>query len=86
MTDVTTPPVEPTTALRAEPQGGFGRILGWAMWDWGSQPFNTVITTFVFSVYLTSSSFGPTNTTSTALAIATALTLRAVRAAARPRG
>ena len=73
MTDVTTPPVEPTTALRAEPQGGFGRILGWAMWDWGSQPFNTVITTFVFSVYLTSSSFGPTNTTSTALAIATAL-------------
>lgn len=65
--------MEPTTALRAEPQGGFGRILGWAMWDWGSQPFNTVITTFVFSVYLTSSSFGPTNTTSTALAIATAL-------------
>ena len=43
------------------------------MWDWGSQPFNTVITTFVFSVYLTSESFGSTNTTSTALAISTAL-------------
>ena len=43
------------------------------MWDWGSQPFNTVITTFVFSVYLTSESFGSTNTTSTALAISTAV-------------
>ncbi len=48
-------------------------MLGWAMWDWGAQPFNTVITTFVFSVYLTSKSFGETNTTSTALAVATAL-------------
>lgn len=43
------------------------------MWDWGAQPFNTVITTFVFSVYLTSESFGSTNTTSTALAISTAI-------------
>ncbi len=43
------------------------------MWDWGTQPFNTVITTFVFSVYLTSSSFGDPNTTSTALAISTAV-------------
>lgn len=43
------------------------------MWDWGAQPFNTVITTFVFAVYLTSESFGDTNTTSTALAIGTAV-------------
>ena len=28
------------------------------MWDWGTQPFATVITTFVFAVYLTSSAFG----------------------------
>ncbi|QBF47922.1 MFS transporter [Janibacter limosus] len=68
-----TRPAEPTTALRAEGQGGLSRILGWAMWDWGSQPFNTVITTFVFAVYLTSESFGSTNTTSTALAISTAV-------------
>ncbi|MBA4085571.1 MAG: MFS transporter [Kytococcus sp.] len=68
-----TPPAEPTTALRAEPAGGVGRIVGWAMWDWGAQPFNTVITTFVFAVYLTSESFGSTNTTSTALAISTAV-------------
>lgn len=72
MTDATRP-AEPTTALRAEPKGGRGRIFGWAMWDWGAQPFNTVITTFVFAVYLTSESFGSTNTTSTALAIATAI-------------
>ncbi len=49
------------------------RVIAWGMWDWGSQPFNTVITTFVFSVYLTSESFGATNATSTALAISTAI-------------
>ena len=35
-----------------------GRVLAWALWDWGSASFNAVITTFVFTVYLTSSSFG----------------------------
>ncbi len=49
------------------------RILSWAMWDWGTQPFNTVITTFVFAVYITGSAFGPTNQTSTALSISTAV-------------
>jgi len=29
------------------------RILSWALWDWGTQPFYTVITTFVFTVYIT---------------------------------
>lgn len=49
------------------------RILSWAMWDWGTQPFNTVITTFVFAVYITGSAFGPTNQTSMALSISTAV-------------
>lgn len=49
------------------------KIVSWAMWDWGTQPFDTVITTFVFSVYLTSASFGTENFTSQALAIATAI-------------
>ena len=49
------------------------RVFAWGMWDWGTQPFNTVITTFVFSVYITSESFGATNATSTALAISTAI-------------
>src|SRR5919205_714223 len=35
-----------------------GRILAWASWDWGSAAFNAVMTTFVFTVYLTSQAFG----------------------------
>lgn len=49
------------------------KVLSWAMWDWGTQPFATVITTFVFSVYLTSSAFGDNETLSVYLAIATAI-------------
>ncbi len=33
--------------------------LSWAMWDWASQSFPTVITSFVFSVYITSQAFAP---------------------------
>ena len=33
-------------------------VLAWGLWDWGSAAFNAVITTFVFTVYLTSDSFG----------------------------
>ncbi len=34
-----------------------GRVLAWALWDWGSAAFNAVVTTFVFSTYLASSLF-----------------------------
>lgn len=61
------------TALEGNQDSSKKRVFAWAMWDWGAQPFNTVITTFVFSVYLTSSSFGATNYTSMALAVATGL-------------
>ncbi len=61
------------TALENAPPTSKRRVLAWGMWDWGAQPFNTVITTFVFAVYITSESFGNTNATSTALAISTAL-------------
>ncbi len=80
---VSTPPAVPAdpaaedltgpAALDLAPPTVKRRVLAWGMWDWGTQPFNTVITTFVFSVYITSSSFGATNTTSTALAISTGL-------------
>jgi len=75
---VTTPTPVPgdligPSALDQAPPTVKRRVLAWGMWDWGTQPFNTVITTFVFSVYITSSSFGDTNTTSTSLAISTAL-------------
>lgn len=55
-------------AARPEPRSGphpDGRtrllswpVLAWGLWDWGSAAFNAVITTFVFTVYLTSSAFG----------------------------
>ncbi|TCK23053.1 MFS transporter [Pseudonocardia endophytica] len=32
-----------------------GRVWAWGMWDWGSSAFNTIVLTFVFSVYLTDS-------------------------------
>jgi MFS transporter, UMF1 family len=61
------------TALEGNTVSSKRRVVAWGMWDWGAQPFNTVITTFVFSVYLTSSAFGATNYTSMALAVATGL-------------
>lgn len=34
------------------------QVWSWALWDWATQPFNTVIVTFVFAaLYLTSDSF-----------------------------
>lgn len=38
----------PTRATR-------GQIIAWGLWDWGSAAFNTIIITFVFSVYITKS-------------------------------
>ncbi|WP_029145280.1 MFS transporter [Microbacterium luticocti] len=36
------------------------RVYSWALWDWATQPFNSVILTFVFvSLYLVSSQFLP---------------------------
>jgi UMF1 family MFS transporter len=35
------------------------RVWSWALWDWATQPFASVITTFVFTVYVTSSIFLP---------------------------
>jgi len=33
------------------------RVVAWALWDWGSAAFNAVITTFVFTRWLTSTDF-----------------------------
>lgn len=43
------------------------RVLAWAMWDPGTQPFASVITTFVFAVYLVGDAFGSKDRTVTAL-------------------
>lgn len=39
------------------------RVVAWAAWDWGCAAFNAVITTFVFTVYLTSDAFLPAGLT-----------------------
>lgn len=61
----------PGGALKEQVPGSRWRVLTWALWDWGTQPFATVITTFVFAVYITSPAFGDTNTTSVALSTST---------------
>lgn len=65
--------IAPVTALEQAPPSSTKKIAAWASWDWGTQPFNTVITTFVFSVYLTSKPFGDTNATSVALSTSTTI-------------
>ena len=51
--------------------GRFGwPVYAWGLWDWGSAAFNAVITTFVFSVYITSDDFGPNADTNLGWALA----------------
>ncbi|MEZ2390578.1 MFS transporter [bacterium RCC_150] len=50
-----------------------GHVIAWASWDWGSAAFNAVMTTFVFTVYLTSKAFGGEDATSAALGAALAI-------------
>lgn len=51
--------MHPPSELESGSQAtNIGRILAWAAWDWGSAAFNAVMTTFVFTVYLTSQAFG----------------------------
>src|SRR5690606_12155566 len=53
-------PPPPTTGLELQEGRRIPRrrVYSWALWDWGTQPFNTVILTFVFTAgYLISESF-----------------------------
>lgn len=52
------------------------KIVAWALWDWGSAAINAVMTTFVFTVYLTSSLFG--NKDENAAVLATGLSITGV--------
>lgn len=49
------------------------RVIPWVMWNMGSAGINAIATTFVFSVYLASESFGDRNTTQHAISTAIAL-------------
>ncbi|PNI07517.1 MFS transporter [Arthrobacter sp. AFG7.2] len=64
----------PSSDLEAGTRGtSKGRILAWASWDWGSAAFNAVMTTFVFTVYLTSNAFGGEDRASAVLGTALAI-------------
>jgi MFS transporter, UMF1 family len=43
-------------------------VVSWALWDWGSAAFNAVITTFVFTRWLTSDAFADPATVAAAAA------------------
>ncbi|MFC8190533.1 MFS transporter [Cellulomonas sp. NPDC057328] len=60
----------PAGAPVAEPPVVRRQVAAWAAWDWGSAAFNAVVTTFVFTVYLTGTTFvepGADETAATAL-------------------
>ena len=50
-----------------KPQATRRFITAWALWDAGGAAFNAIMTTFVFTVYLTSSSFGSEEDTTAVL-------------------
>ncbi|RLY94225.1 MFS transporter [Kocuria tytonicola] len=68
------PGAHPETAPDAPAQGGSrARVLMWCLWDTGTSAYNSVMLTFVFTVYLTSSAFGTPEYTSTVLSAAMAV-------------
>jgi len=66
MSEPTTPatPTPSDSSTAGAPKVKKRTIFAWSLWDWGSASFNAVVTTFVFSVYITSSAFGPEQHTS----------------------
>ena len=62
-----------TVAVDAKTTPTRGRVVAWAFWDWGSAAFNAVVTTFVFTVYITGSSFGDEDVISAQLGWALAI-------------
>jgi UMF1 family MFS transporter len=80
MNSATAPGAAPASELESgssQPTGK-GRVVAWAAWDWGSAAFNAVMTTFVFTVYLTSKSFGGEDEGSAVLGTALAVAGAAV--------
>jgi UMF1 family MFS transporter len=51
--------VESSELKPAKPKGTFS----WALWDWASQAFPTVVTSFIFGRYITSEYFAPDGST-----------------------
>jgi UMF1 family MFS transporter len=69
--------VSSSTAPSGSTTVRYGRPLAaWATWDWGSAAFNHIVTTFVFTVYLTGSVAADEASGSSALA--TAITISGI--------
>jgi len=43
--------------------------FSWALWDWAEQPYPTMIQTFIFATYITSSAFGDKDANTSVLSI-----------------
>ncbi|MFC5929793.1 MFS transporter [Cryobacterium melibiosiphilum] len=67
--------IEPAVSADAvaPPTPTRGSVVAWAFWDWGSAAFNAVVTTFVFSVYITGEAFGDEDVISAQLGWALAI-------------
>jgi MFS transporter, UMF1 family len=64
------PTLVPGLELQADRKIPGKQVVAWAFWDWGSSAFNAVVTTFVFTVYLTSTKgFGGTVAASSAIGL-----------------
>jgi UMF1 family MFS transporter len=63
----------PGLALDEAAPTSWKKVLSWAFWDWGTQPYNTIVITFVFAVYLVGEEFGSKNYTSQALGLTTSV-------------
>ena len=67
---VGSPTLVPGLELQADRKIPGKQVVAWAFWDWGSSAFNAVVTTFVFTVYLTSTKgFGGTVAASSAIGL-----------------
>ena len=74
MNSATAPGAAPVSELESAGTAvGKGQVIAWAAWDWGSAAFNAVMTTFVFTVYLTSKAFGGEDEASAVLGSALAV-------------
>jgi UMF1 family MFS transporter len=53
MSGTTEPSVPAAPLVESPDRTNTRRVIAWGLWDWGSASFNAVVTTFVFTVYLT---------------------------------
>jgi len=59
--------------VAAEPRPNRLATWSWALWDWAEQPYPTIIQTFIFATYITSSSFGDKDANTNLLSVGTML-------------